>query len=168
MYFTRLEAENFLSIGQVQLPLAQQGLMLVVGENLDDPSAESNGSGKSALPEAIYWCLYGKTLRGVKYVDSVVNRTAKKNCRVKLHLNIQLGSLTVERFRKHKDHNNAILVYLNNEKMHSTKPDVTQRVLNKLLGMDADMFSRLVLIGQGFSQRFTDMDDRKLKEFMRG
>jgi DNA repair exonuclease SbcCD ATPase subunit len=175
MYFLSLEAENFLSIGQVSLTLNNRGLLVVVGENLDDSSVVSNGSGKSSIIESIFWCLFGKTLRGVSLADKVINRTAKKNCRVKVALKVKSGLLEIERFRKHRvklddgsTRGNSILVSLNGISVEATDPRTTQRVIDKLLGMDSDMFSRLVLVAQGFNQRFTEMNDRKLKEFIEG
>jgi DNA repair exonuclease SbcCD ATPase subunit len=168
MYFTSLEAENFLSIGEVKMPLAGGGLIVLVGDNLDDPSVFSNGSGKSSLVESIYWCLFGKLLRKNKYSDGVVNKRVKKNCRVRVALTVKSGSLEIERFRKHKERKNDVLVHLNGEPQHATDPRVTQRVIDKLLGMDQEMFSRLVFVGQGFNQRFTEMNDRALKEFIEG
>lgn len=168
MHFIDLEAGNFMSIREVSLQLQRQGLVILTGSNLDDPSAESNGSGKSALIESIYWCLYGKVLRRARYVDDVVNRRAKRNCYVRMTVQVQEGTLKIERYRKHKEHKNNIYVHLNDQPKHATDPRVTQRVLDKLLGMDAEMFARLVLIGQGFTKRFTDMTDRELKEFIEG
>lgn len=46
------------------LPLANQGLVLVEGVNLDaGDSADSNAAGKSMLFEAVLWCLFGKMAR---------------------------------------------------------------------------------------------------------
>lgn len=168
MYFTNVKAHNFLSIGDVEMDLVKRGLLILTGENLDDPSASSNGAGKSALVESIYWCLYGDTLRNVKYVDSVVNRGSKKDCYVKVELQVKSGNLVIERYRKHSEHKNKVFVKLNGEPKHATDPRVTQRTINSLLGVDSETFSRLVFIGQGFNQRFTDMNDRSLKEFIEG
>lgn len=168
MKFLNLEAENFLSIGKLSLPLENQGLLVITGENRDDPSADSNGSGKSAVVESIYWGLYGNTLRGIRYKDDVVNRYSKKNCRVKIELRVKDGMLVVERFRKHKEGKNGLRAFLNGSAIHSTHPRTTQKTLNTLLGMDAEAFARLVLIGQGFAFRYTDMSDRELKEFIEG
>lgn len=168
MYFCHLKCENFLSVSKLDLSLQQQGLILLTGRNLDDPSAFSNGSGKSALIEAIYWCLYGKTLRKIRYADQVVNRKAKKNCVAQVVVRVKKGELRVTRFRKHRDHGNALHVLLNGEEQHATDPRVTQRILDNLLGQDATTFARLILVGQGFNLRFTEMNDRELKEFIEG
>ncbi|GAI86651.1 unnamed protein product [marine sediment metagenome] len=62
--FTYLFLTNFMSFKKASLPLADQGLVLIEGSNLDSDASDSNGSGKSALTEALTWCLWGKTVRG--------------------------------------------------------------------------------------------------------
>ena len=61
MQFSELTIRNFLSFGDKEqtLKLDGRGLVLIQGENLDDPSARDNGSGKSSIVEALLWCLYG-------------------------------------------------------------------------------------------------------------
>ena len=60
------------------------GLYAITGKNLDNPRLEANGAGKSTLLEAIHWCLYGHTSRGLKAGD-VVNWGAK-SCAVAVEL----------------------------------------------------------------------------------
>ncbi|KKN96897.1 hypothetical protein LCGC14_0165410 [marine sediment metagenome] len=173
MNLVKLRIWNFLSIGYVERDLAQQGLVLLTGENLDDPSADSNGSGKSSLPESIVWCLYGKTIRGIR-TNEVINRQVGKDCRVELDLTVAKGRVQVRRCRadstatdaKGNKEPNQFRIWLNNQDVSSNDTDVTQATLVDLLGMDYDQFVRLVIIGQGFENRFTAMSDRALKEFI--
>lgn len=43
MEFLTLKINNFLTIGEARLDLANRGLLLVQGENKDNSSADSNG-----------------------------------------------------------------------------------------------------------------------------
>ncbi|MEZ6841391.1 AAA family ATPase [Acinetobacter baumannii] len=79
MEFLTLKINNFLTIGEARLDLANRGLLLVQGENKDNSSADSNGSGKSSIVDALCWCLYGTTARDVTG-DLVINKTAKRMC----------------------------------------------------------------------------------------
>ncbi|UUZ75419.1 ATP-binding protein [Polaromonas sp. P1(28)-13] len=72
-----LDIQNCLTIGSASLELDNRGLLLIQGENRDDTSAKSNGAGKSSIVDALCWCLYGETARGVSG-DLIVNDTAKK------------------------------------------------------------------------------------------
>ena len=67
--FSHLYLENFMSFSSADVDLSVPGFALVVGENLNpEDGASSNGSGKSTIFEAIYWCLTGTTIRGSKEV----------------------------------------------------------------------------------------------------
>lgn len=45
------------------------GLYYLTGKNLADPELGANGAGKSTLMDAIFWCLYGETTRGLRASD---------------------------------------------------------------------------------------------------
>jgi len=166
MRFNDIVADNFMSVGHAEFNFRNQGLILITGENKDDPSSASNGSGKSIYAEMVYYALYGKTLRNVKYADSIVNRRTKKDCRVEVNLDVSAGNLVIARYRKHKEFKNAIHVHLNGEPKHSTDVATTQRVINNLIGMDRDTFRRVVMQAQGMAYKYTDMSDRELKTFI--
>jgi DNA repair exonuclease SbcCD ATPase subunit len=59
-----VEIQNFKSFkhwDKLHFAELDPGLYFVTGENLVEPEMGANGAGKSALFEAICWCLYGKT-----------------------------------------------------------------------------------------------------------
>ena len=62
---------NFLAITSAHIKLSDRGLVLIQGENLQDSSAQSNGSGKSSIADALCWALYGVTARGVTGNDVI-------------------------------------------------------------------------------------------------
>ena len=62
MNISKIIIENFYSFEKTELALTDKnGLVLIKGKNLDTEG--SNGSGKSALLEAFYLGLTGKTIR---------------------------------------------------------------------------------------------------------
>ena len=63
-------------VEEYRIPLARQGLVFVVGENKVSKMADSNGSGKTALFDAISWAAYDRILRGTGG-DRVINRHSK-------------------------------------------------------------------------------------------
>lgn len=69
------------------------GLYFMQGQNLAEPRLEANGSGKSTIWEALLWCLYGKTSRGLKAGD-VCNWTAGKKCTVVLCFHATLDGVS--------------------------------------------------------------------------
>lgn len=168
MDFNRLSIKNFLTVGEAQLDLNGRGLLLIQGENEDDTSAKSNGAGKSSLVDALCWCLYGETARGVTG-DAVVNDTAKKDCSVFAMLADGATEYKVERFRKHKTHKNQLYVWQIDPAggpsidLSKGTDKETQEVVNKLVGCSLDVFSAAVYSGQEMMPDLPGMTDKQLK-----
>lgn len=177
MKILRLCIENFLTIGQATLSLDDKGLVLIRGVNLDEPSAKSNGAGKSSIADAIYWCLYNETARD-ESGDAVVNEKAKKNCRVSLYL--QDGDIVyrIVRHRKHAIHKNATTVesmkladfddYLKGasidfiEIAKGTEKE-TQTKINEIVGASREVFAASIYAGQEQMPDLPRMTDKQLK-----
>ena len=90
-------AKNLCAFKELDYTLEQEHTTLVFGNNMDNDSQVSNGSGKSALIEAIAIGLTGETLRKIK-MDEIIN-DVENEAIVKLELNnAELGkSLAVSR-----------------------------------------------------------------------
>lgn len=159
---------NFLTIGTATLDLDSRGLLLIQGENGDDTSAESNGAGKSSLTDAICWCNYGETARGVSG-DAVVNKTAKKECSVE---NVWVDGnfeFRIVRYRKHKTGKNMLTVSqrdlttgIGTDLSKGTDKE-TQEVVNKILGCTIDVFKGAIYAGQEAMPDLPGMTDKQLK-----
>jgi len=174
MKFISAQIKNFMAVGQVSMNLDSRGLVCIKGENLDDSSQNSNGSGKSSIADAIHWCLFGKTARGVTG-DNVINAIAKKECSVEITLEDVDGShYYIGRYRKHKEHKNSLqLVFQSKERVEdgSDKADlltggtdkITQETLNKVLGCSETVFKNAVYSGQESMPDFPNMTDKELK-----
>tara|TARA_R110002110_G_scaffold318944_5_gene531741 strand:- start:885 stop:1508 length:624 start_codon:yes stop_codon:yes gene_type:complete len=84
MKIEKINIQNFYSFKNASLDFNNyRGLTVIKGKNKD--TGGSNGSGKSALVEALYFGLTGKTIRK-STEDSLVNNQAKKKCVVSLEL----------------------------------------------------------------------------------
>ena len=168
MNFEGLSIANFLTIGNASLDLDDRGLILIQGENLDDTSANSNGSGKSSIVDAFCWVLFGETARGVSG-DAVVNRTTKKDCRVATSILDDDGSrYQIERFRKDAKEKNALLVHKTaKDGTHTTMTKgtdrETQEVVNGILGCSKEVFVAAIYAGQEQMPDLPGMTDKLLK-----
>lgn len=166
MRFRTLDIENFLAISEASIDLADRGLVLIQGANEDDPSATSNGAGKSSLADALCWVLYGTTARGVTG-DSVVNRDAGRNCRVQLAIEADGQTYRVTRHRKHKTEKNALRLSqsdgLTETDLTEGTDKLTQERLEKLIGCSYEVFKAAVYAGQEQMPDLPAMTDKGLK-----
>lgn len=162
--------QNFLTIGSASLDLESKGLSLVQGENNSDPSAESNGAGKTSIAEAICWCLYGQTARGVKG-DAVVNRIAKKDCSVQMTVKIGDLNYTVTRCRRHKTGKNRLTLAREGEigsliDLTKGNDKLTQIEVEKVIGASYEVFRSAVYLAQDGMPDLPGMTDKQLKEII--
>ena len=168
MKIQKLEIKNFLTVGAAAIELDNRGLLLIQGQNNDDPSAESNGAGKSSVVDALCWAIYGTTARGVSS-DAVVNKTAKKDCEVAVTLVEGDKEYMIARHRKHATHKNSVLIG-ERDTTTGTVVDLskgtdkeTQEVINKVMGCSLDVFMSAVYAGQERMPDLPGMTDKMLK-----
>lgn len=164
MKFKELKVKNFCSFADATLPLDARGLVLILGENLDAPKADSNGSGKSLLFDALCWCLWGQTVRGIKG-DSVVSRKAKKNCVVEVIFSDNGNNYRVVRHQKDKDHfkANDLEFFINEDNACSSSISGTQELVDEAVGLDFLTF-RAMMPGAGI--KAAEMTDKAIKELL--
>jgi DNA repair exonuclease SbcCD ATPase subunit len=166
MKFADLKIKNFLAITDATLSLADRGLVLIQGVNHDDSSADSNGTGKSSLFDALNWVLYGETARGASG-DGVVNDTAGKDTEVQVDILDGDDVYRITRYRKHSKGKNSLKV------LHLAKDGtitdhtkgtekLTQEVVTKIIGASHDVF-KAIYAGQERMPDLPGMTDKALK-----
>lgn len=162
------EIENFGSIEEAYINLSNKGLVNIEGENLDDPSANSNGSGKSTIPDAIRWCLYGTTARGLKG-DDVISDFAKKCC-VTVVVKDGDDTYMIQRWRKDKSKPKASGVALfrngtGGELIDLTQgtDTLTQEKIVAVIGSSEEVFTKSVYAGQEALPDLPNMTDKEIK-----
>lgn len=168
MKFLQLYLQNFLTIGEATIDLADRGLILIQGENADDSSALSNGAGKSSIVDGFCWICFGVTSRGVTG-DAVINRTAKRECMGATYIEDAGSIYRVARHRKHITNKNALLI----DKVDATGAVIsamtkgtdkeTQEVLNTILGCSYEVFISSIYAGQEKMPDLPAMTDKFLK-----
>jgi len=143
----KARAENFLSLGSVEVDLDGQGLVLLLGQNHD--LGGSNGSGKSSLLDMISYALYEKTSRGIGH-DAIIN-TVQQEQGAKIELDFEVAGhpYRVRLTRGHPVHQNSYRLFDGADEW----ADLTQKgpvgsQIEKLLGVSYDVFRGAVLIGQ--------------------
>jgi DNA repair exonuclease SbcCD ATPase subunit len=124
----------------VELP-TEPGLYLIRGVNEVDPSLEGNDVGKSTLWDAVYWCFYGMTTRGLKAGNVIA--WGESQCYVGVEL--EIGGRVRYIFRQQ-----------NPNELRIDGDLTTQEQVEALLGRNAVEFLHSVLIGQ-FTDYFMDL-----------
>lgn len=163
MKILSVDIENFLIISEAHLELANQGLVLVNGENHDAPQFDSNGSGKTAaLIDSVTWALWGSTSKSIG-ADDVVHKHGS-NCRVAVHLQDGNDDYHIVRFRKHKTFRNSLVLEVNQSDVSGSSVKDTQDRIDKLIGVDYKTFMNSVVFTNSAVKRFTEMTDRERKE----
>lgn len=89
--FKTLTIKNFLSVGETPVIVNfQAGVNVITGINYDKEDSK-NGVGKSTIADALYFALFGTTIRELSK-DLIVNSFTKKKCEVILEFDIENGN----------------------------------------------------------------------------
>jgi DNA repair exonuclease SbcCD ATPase subunit len=121
--FKTLSIKNFLSVGEVPVTINfQDGVNVITGTNYDKEDSK-NGVGKSTIADALYFALFGTTIRELSK-DLIVNSFSKKKCEVVLDIDIENGN-GLSQYR--------ITRTINPTKCHMTKngEDITRSTMAK-------------------------------------
>lgn len=102
MKLKRLKITNLFRFADTEIDFQkypENSSVIVLGRNFDTMGADSNGSGKSSLFEAISWIIFGKPLRK-SFVTDIIRR-GEKDCSGELTIDNHEGKeVTIIRSRK--------------------------------------------------------------------
>ena len=137
--FDAIEIRNFKCFGAdaqgLTLSAFGPGLHFLRGVNQVEPRLGSNGSGKSSLWDALTWCLYGKTVSGLRNPD-VRPRSGKGATIVLVKVDVDGHIHTIDR----SANPNHLLL---------DGGEVGQEHIDQLLGISFGAFAQTILLGQG-------------------
>jgi exonuclease SbcC len=157
----KLRLENFLSYrGPVELDFADISVACLWGEN---------GSGKSAILDAITWALWGKTSRTSSSRELV--HLGSDEMEVELEFVSGKDLYKVRRtFSRGRTPQEQLYLYQVREGkawpiMEATKAD-TQKKIDRLLRMDYDTFINSAFLAQGRAGEFTSKPPSERKEVL--
>lgn len=89
--FKRLSAKNFLSIGDDPVEVDfKTGLNIITGKNFDKPD-RTNGVGKSTVADALYFALFGTTIRELTK-ENILNNITDGKCVVTVEFDTVYGA----------------------------------------------------------------------------
>ena len=139
MKINSVSIQNFYSIQNIEVVFDNfRGIVIVKGKNLD--TGGSNGSGKSALFEAVVWGLFGKTIRKSNE-DALVNNVAKKKCSVTVIVN---DNILITRGRKPS----KLELSVDDKLLTKSTMQETQTYIEQLLNTNYKVFMASMVFGQ--------------------
>lgn len=159
--FTSIKLHNFLSFADATIDFDKKGFIMVSGTNLNPvDNAQSNGSGKSSIWEAISWCITGETIRGTTNVKRI---GSEDKCEVALDFTIDSNRYKIVRT---KDPSN-LFVYINDENKSGKGIRDTNKILSEILpDLTSQLIGSVIILGQGLPQRFTNNTPSGRKEVL--
>jgi len=150
---TNIQLENFMSFQGAHSFDFTEGLHLFQGEN---------GNGKTTLFEAVYYGLYGDTTKGVG-ADEVVNDVINSDCFVEITLKERQNELVIRRYRKHSQHKNDFVFYLDDTEVRRESIKETQAELDRVLGSSKNFFKNTCYFSQEAFEFFSTLGDSAQK-----
>lgn len=152
--FNKIVLDGFMSFDHEELDLNNLGVVQVKGRNHYEPLAESNGSGKSAIIEAIIWNLTGYTSRGATLVSNLI---LNKGVYVKLDLNIDDHNYIITRSKNHCDLGTDLNIIKDDTDISGSTFTKSKEILKLELGsnLDYDILTSIIILSQGLPGRLS-------------
>lgn len=168
---TSIYARNLCAFKELNYQLRQDCTTLIFGNNMDNDSQGSNGSGKSAMLEAIAIGLTGEPLRKIK-MEEIIN-DAEDEAVVRVVLSNQAGyKMTVNR-RLSRKNPQAIQILVQTgpydtdteEITQATVADYNKYVLESIGLTKDDLYANFILSKNKYTS-FLSSSDREKKEII--
>lgn len=157
--FESVKVENFGSFLHVEFPVLHQGLVLILGRNLD--TSGSNGAGKSLLAEALFFPIFDKLLRNVNPSSLVSLLSDKGDMTLELSFTFKGDKFFVKNSRK-RDSRKNYEISCRGEKL----PESPSMWWRRNVGYDGDIFSCLAVVSGGGFHPLIQGTDKNKKEYL--
>ncbi len=164
-------AQNICAFRELQYVLKQGVTTLVFGDNRDNESQRSNGSGKSALIECISIGITGNPLRKIKQEEIINDNSDEALIELSFVNDSIREKFTVER-RIYRKGPSQVMCYISrgdknnaDEAVQSSIDEYNKFILGKL-GISKDEIYNNFILSKFRYQNFLDSSDKEKKEFI--
>jgi DNA repair exonuclease SbcCD ATPase subunit len=143
--FKHLIIKNFLSVGEKPVELTfKPGLNIITGTNKDKEDRR-NGVGKSTVADALYFAIFGDTLREIntKYIK---NNLTDGKVKVSLEFDIVSNNVTTEIYVERTLNPAKVFLKINGEDKTRDSIANTNTYIESLLSTNADIFQHCVTL----------------------
>lgn len=162
MKLKRLKVKNIFSFDRIDLDFDKLSNVIIIKGEVNGSGENSNGAGKTSILEAINWCLYDKTAKGVRVNDIIRRGTIK--CGVELEFIDGNEDCVV--VKKTRGKFTRMSVAVNHKKMPYRLKSRLQKNLEKIVGIDFDIWSNSILLRQNGANDFLNGTDTVRKAFL--
>ena len=154
--FKELRFKNILSFGNSETIIEfSKGINLISG---------INGAGKSAILDALSFCLFGKPYRNIK-IKELINRRNKKNTEVVCTFTTDSGKNSFEIKRTLNPDSLEILKDGSETDLLSSKK-LNQEELNKIIGIDYRLFKQVISLAVNYNKPFLSLSSMEKREII--
>lgn len=163
--FCRVKIQNFLSVGNDPVVIDfKPGLHIITGVNRDKEDRR-NGVGKSTIADAIYFAVFGETLRDVKK-EHIVNSTTKKGCAVELEVQVKThtGVTGIKIVRTVEP--SKCYIYIDGEDKTLDSISSTNTFIRDLLSCTPEIFQNCVIMTINNTTPFMAKKKQEKREFI--
>ena len=162
--FKSIHIEGFCSIGNLDMPLNERGIVLIKAPN---------GYGKSSILSALIWALYGKNLKGVSNVNTWKKYRTKDYNGTKVEVYFEAGG-KIHKVIRCSNYTQEVegskggnrLVYLIDAIPVEDKNKISiQSLITKNLGLSYRLFMNSIMFGQGLKRLIQESGTEKKELF---
>lgn len=164
--FKKVIIHHFLSFGDAEIDLKDNGYVLVSGiNNNPSDSAISNGSGKSTIWSAICFALTGETIQGL--TKNLSNIYFDDGCWVELQFNVDEDEYRIIRYKDDAVKGSDLKIYINGVDKSGKGIRETQGLLNQYLpDLTSELIGSVIILGQGLPHKFSNNTPAGRKEVL--
>lgn len=164
----KLRMKNFFSHKESEVDFSMFNSALLIG-NTEGDYSKSNGSGKSAIFEAILWCLFNKSRAAM--MDDII-RWGEKTCSVELEFTHNGARFLVTRIRNRVNSTSSVEFYRQskdgewNNISCSTSGDTNIKI-EQTIKLDYKTFINSVYFRQNDISEFAESDPSRKKDILK-
>ena len=165
LIFKNIKLHNFLSMGDAELDLDNNGYVLVSGINNNKADlAQSNGAGKTTCFEAIFYALTGETIRGSKDVKNI---HTEDGCVVDLSFEVDGKDFRILRSKDSKQWKTTVKLWVDGKDVSGKGVRDTNALIQQYLpDLNSNLIGSVIIMGQGLPHRFSNNTPSGRKEVL--
>ena len=168
VHFKTVRITNFLSVGKKPVVINfKPGLNIITGKNYDK-SDRANGVGKSTVADAVYFALYGSTIRDLKKENIVNNLFPEDVCEVELEFTVEENSQKTEYKIVRTLNPTKCYLFINGEdKTRSGVPQTTEFITD-IINTSPEVFQNSVVMTINNTVPFMAQKKIEKRKFIEG